>query len=296
MPEHNNPSEEQAAQLQNIRLRPVVYSLPAMNEVTIRSDITYKKVADGDLKMDVYYPGDYEGETRLPAVLYIHGDGGPESVKTAKEWGQYTAWGQLTAASGLIAITFNHRSSDGLTKIYEVASDIDDLIRYVRDNSDLLGIDASRLCIWSCSAGTPYALRVALHDSPTFVRCIVSYYGLADLHVYYDTTHKEDTLDDPTAALPYLSEEVLNEFSAAHIINKAQGQIAPLFIVRAGLDHPALNASIDRLMTAAIAKNSELDFMNHPSGHHGFDVLDDNPRSREIIKATLTFIKTHLLT
>ena len=37
------------------------------------------------------------------------------------------------------------------------------------------------------------------------------------------------------------------------------------------------------------------DLMNHPEGQHSFDMLDDNARSREIIKATLEFIKAHLL-
>ena len=35
-------------------------------------------------------------------------------------------------------------------------------------------------------------------------------------------------------------------------------------------------------------------FMNHPSGMHAFDMLNDNDRSREIICMTLEFIRTHL--
>jgi hypothetical protein len=34
--------------------------------------------------------------------------------------------------------------------------------------------------------------------------------------------------------------------------------------------------------------------MNHPTGLHGFDLLNDDARSREIIRATLEFVKTHL--
>lgn len=298
MAEHNNPSEEQAAQPLDIRLQPVVYRLPTMNEAVVRSDITYKTTASGDLKMDVYYPGDYEGETRLPAVIFVHGDAEPELLKNIKDASQYTCWGQLSAASGLIAVTFNHRSSESLTKIYEVASDIEGLIRYVRDNSDMLGIDANRICIWSASAGSPYGLQAALRDDTASIRCIVCYYGLTDLHVYYDTTHKDASTQgaaqEPVQAFPYLSEEVLNEFSASHMLNKAQGHVAPLFIARAGKDHPAINASIDRLITAAIARNAELDVMNHATGRHAFDILDNNLRSREIIKATLSFMKTHL--
>jgi hypothetical protein len=34
--------------------------------------------------------------------------------------------------------------------------------------------------------------------------------------------------------------------------------------------------------------------MSHPTGEHGFDILNDDERSREIIKATLAFIHEHL--
>ena len=43
----------------------------------------------------------------------------------------------------------------------------------------------------------------------------------------------------------------------------------------------------------AIAKNAKIDFSNHSTGHHGFDLLDDNSRSREIIQRTLDFIRAY---
>lgn len=265
----------------------VVYTLPNMEEAIVRSDMTYKTVGTTELKMDVYYPSNYEGETKLPAVLYVHGDANAESLKNAKDWGQYVSWSQLTAATGLIAVTFNHRSSEGLTHVYDAASDIDDVIDYVRNNSDLLGIDANKLCLWTCSAGSPFGLRSALHNTPSYIRCIICYYGITDLQVYLDDEEKQPSFT--------LGQDVLEEFSAATYTQKAQSQLAPMFIARAGLDHPNLNASIDRLVAATIAKNGTLDFMNHPTGRHAFDIRDDNARSYEIIKATLEFMKTHLL-
>ncbi|GAC1628269.1 MAG: hypothetical protein NVS4B11_26080 [Ktedonobacteraceae bacterium] len=270
---------------QDFRELPTVYSLPDMEGAIVRPDIAYKTVESGDLLMDVYYPEDYEGETRLPAVIYVHGDASPEFLKNAKDWGQYVSWGQLAAASGLIGITFNHRSSEMPTKLYDAAKDIDDLITYIRENSKSLGIDANVLCIWTCSAGSPFGLRSALREDASYIRCIVSYYGIADLKVFYDT-------DD---ALPHLSDEVLDEFSAPNRLSKRTNALPPMLIVRAGLDAPELNSSIDRLLTAAITKNVSLDFMNHATGRHAFDLLDDNVRSQEIIRTTLDFMRTHLL-
>jgi hypothetical protein len=34
--------------------------------------------------------------------------------------------------------------------------------------------------------------------------------------------------------------------------------------------------------------------MNHPASGHGFDLLNDNARTREIIKATFAFLAEHL--
>jgi hypothetical protein len=46
----------------------------------------------------------------------------------------------------------------------------------------------------------------------------------------------------------------------------------------------------------ALAANATLDFANHPQGRHGFDILDDDERSHEIIARAAAFVKTHLST
>ncbi len=277
----------------DFRLRPVVYAISGMEQATVQKDIVYKTVDGNELKLDVYYPSDYDGETRLPAVLFVHGDGPPEFLKDAKEWAAYISWGQLAAAMGLIGVTFNHRSTEMLTKLYDAASDVDDLIEFVRDDSKMLGIDANRLGIWVCSAGGTIGLRSALRDNPEHVRCIVSYYAISDLKVYYEQPEEETEFPGPP--LPDLSQEVLDEFSGAALISKSTGDVAPMLIVRAGLDDARLNASIARLVTVAVANNVNIDFMNHATGHHAFDMLDDNERSKEIIRATLEFLGEHLV-
>jgi hypothetical protein len=37
-----------------------------------------------------------------------------------------------------------------------------------------------------------------------------------------------------------------------------------------------------------------IEVMNHPTGRHGFDIIDSNERSREIIQRALEFLKTNL--
>jgi acetyl esterase/lipase len=52
--------------------RPVVYSIPGMDQAKVKSDIAYVKDASADfLKMDLYTPADAKGH--LPVVILIHG-------------------------------------------------------------------------------------------------------------------------------------------------------------------------------------------------------------------------------
>jgi hypothetical protein len=46
--------------------------------------------------------------------------------------------------------------------------------------------------------------------------------------------------------------------------------------------------------TSMSCLRSEL-FMTHPGGQHAFDILDDVARSHEIIKRTIEFLKTSLI-
>lgn len=230
-----------------------------------------------------------------------HGGKPSDFLKDAKDWGCYVSWGQLVAASGLVAVTFNHRSSEALTRLYEVAGDVDDLISYIREHAGTLGIDADVLGIWTCSAGSPMGFRSALRNAPFYVRFVISYYGIADLKVYYQEPAGSEAepgqpgrANEPEQALPIFSNEVFEEFSAAAYLHKGVGRTTPMLLVRSGLDAPELNTSIDRLITAAVANNVDIDIMNHSTGHHAFDILDDNARSREIIRATLEFMKVHL--
>ena len=38
-----------------------------------------------------------------------------------------------------------------------------------------------------------------------------------------------------------------------------------------------------------------LDLLDHPEGRHGFDILDDDDRSREIVGRTFDFLRRRLV-
>jgi hypothetical protein len=121
-----------------------------------------------------------------------------------------------------------------------------------------------------------------LRDRPAFVRCAVVYYGSMDLQ-------PARTLIP--ASVP---DDELRAFSPIAYLAAEPDRVPPLYIARAGLDHPGLDSALDRFVQEALARNLAIILVNHPQGQHAFDIVDDGPRSREIIRVTLEFMRTHL--
>jgi acetyl esterase/lipase len=69
----------------------------------------------------------------------------------------------------------------------------------------------------------------------------------------------------------------------------------PLFIARAGADQtPNLNETIDRFAAGALKANLPVTVVNHPSGPHAFDLMEESEGSREIVRQILAFLRFHL--
>jgi acetyl esterase/lipase len=136
----------------------IVYTLPGMDAVPVRKDLVYKTVDGESLMLDVYTPPRAAPGARRPAVLFVHGDGPPDLLRHAKDWGVFTGWGRLVALSGLVGITFNHRSTEGWTRLPEVAGDVADLMTFARREAADLALDADRLGVLVASAGGPAGL------------------------------------------------------------------------------------------------------------------------------------------
>ena len=71
-----------------------------------------------------------------------------------------------------------------------------------------------------------------------------------------------------------------------------------MLVVRAGRDNiPTLNDALDRFVARALAANAPITVMNHPTGGHGFDSFDnkgDEERSKQIVRSSIEFMRTHL--
>lgn len=265
--------------MDDITKKRIVYAVPGMDRVTVRRDLVYKTVEGAALHMDVYRPPDAARESRLPVVVLVHG--GPIDPRmTPKDWGVFRSYGELLAASGLAAVTFNHRLY-APARVRDAAADVADLLTHLRREGEALGLDTGRIAVWAFSGGG-FLLSGVVRDAPAEIRALVAYYAILDLQV------------PPPGADNSLSAETRRELSPVAQVEAGAPVKPPILIARAGRDNPWLNASIDRFAQAALARNVSLDLLTHPNGQHGFDILDDDARSREILRATVSFLKERL--
>ncbi len=245
-----------------ITTRAVVYSIQGMDAVTVSRGVHY---ANG-LTMDLYYPPD--PAPLLPAVVMVLGypDVGvaPRLGCQFREMAMSVSWGQLFAASGMVGVLYETRSP---------VTDVEALLAALCENGPALGIDAARIGIWSASGNVPVALSVLMDGK---VRCGALCYGF-----------------------------MLNAAEAAgqfHFANPVAGRRVEdlpsntaLFIARAGQDQFAgVNESIDAFVPAALQCNLPLTLVNHPSGPHAFDLMDDSEASRDVIRSILAFLRANL--
>ncbi|MEW6735861.1 MAG: alpha/beta hydrolase [Acidobacteriota bacterium] len=269
----------QETQRHEITKKRVVYQIDGMDMVTIRQDVEYQVTDAGVLTMDLYYPPASKSEARIPAVVFVNGypDPGLEKLLGCKlkEMESYISWGQLTAASGLVAITYSTGK--------EPARDIQTLLQYVRHNAAALGIDENRIGVWACSGNVPNALSVLMQEDRSYLKYAVLCYGLM-LDLEGDTS-----IADAAKQWGFA-----NSCTGKSVADLAQN--IPLFIVRAGQDEmPHLNETIDRFLNKALTCNLPITFVNNPQAPHAFDLIQDSETSRQIIRQILVFMQFHLL-
>lgn len=266
------------AGIEEILKKEIVYKIDNMKNVDIQKNIVYKIEDSKELLMDLYTISNHKKQ-KLPVVVLIHGEA--KSINF-KETGQYTSYGKLIAASGLNAVTFNHKVlSDGFT-VEEVNNDIEKIIKYLIENADKLNIDKNKIAIWCFSGGVPFGLYNGMSNSFDCVKAIIAYYGFCDL-------------ESVGRLLDFnIADEDILKYSPINLISEDSKRIPPLFIARAGLDNTIINESIDKFISKAIKNNLTIDVYNHADGGHAFDLFNEDDRTKEIIELSLKFLEYNL--
>lgn len=186
----------------------------------------------------------------------------------------YVNWAQLIAASGMIAILYQNE---------EPGADVRAVLDYVYQHADELRVDATRIGVWASSGNVPVALSRLLRDARPAVKCATFCYGLmleVDGQRYVADAQQQFGFVNPTEGKS-IDDLVPN---------------LPILIVRAGKDEiPHLNDTIDAFVGAALARNLPITLVNYADAPHAFDLTLDTPRTHDVIRRVVAFLRFNLL-
>jgi dienelactone hydrolase len=163
----------------------------------------------------------------------------------------YVSWARAAASKGLVAIVPDLHGGEGS------ARDFQQLITHLGERAATYGIDREAIAVYAGSGNVFTAFPIVEDPKQTMVKAAVMYYGTAPV-----TQFRRDL---------------------------------PLLYVRAGLDRPGVNGNttsgITGLAALAIAQNAPITVINDPTGHHAFEMIDDDAVTRDVIDRTIDFVK-----
>ena len=150
----------------------MVFDLPRIEDAIIKKDIPYYDISGTTLKMDVYYPPDFDFQRNIPAVILVLGYPDMAGKKLLgsefKNYIQFVSWCKIIAASGMAAIMYQSNNPE---------QDIISLSNYLKTNENNLKIDITKVGAYTCSAHTPTTITYILNGSNNIFKCAVVYYG-----------------------------------------------------------------------------------------------------------------------
>jgi hypothetical protein len=248
-----------------------------MDAVRVRADFEFAQRDSASLVFDLYTPPREAGAPPAPVVVIVEGypDPGLKAVFGCrfKEMGSTTSWARLIAASGMAAVAYTNERPE---------PDLHALLAHLRAHGAHLGIDASRIGVFTTSGHGPLALAQLLRDARERIQCAALLYPYTlDLDGANEVARAARTFGFANAC----AERGLDDFA----------RDIPLFVARAGRDElPGLNDALDRFVARALAANLPLVVANLPDAPHAFELSDDGPATAAVVDEVLAFLRARL--
>ncbi|HEX6095396.1 MAG TPA: hypothetical protein VF432_03645 [Thermoanaerobaculia bacterium] len=266
----------------------VVLEIPGMQHVRVRENVVYKRIGNQSLRFDAYYPFgvEHEPELRVPAIILVSGQAAPEVMPKIRGIRFVaTAARAIAARANRVVIVHDIRSvlapgarDDEQKAMPDVAADLDDLIRYLRQHGGELGIDGDSLAILARSAGGTYGLRAAWLGERPYIKAVSLQY----------TDVSGASLRGSGLEPKFLAEVATLDLA------RSPGRKAPLQLVTAEHDFFHDASAVAALKEALAANGTELEHIHLPNGDHGFDLVNDTEESRAAFLRTILFLRSHL--
>ena len=133
------------------------------------------------------------------------------------------------------------------------AHDFQALVDHLMQHGSEIGVDTAAIAVYAASGNVYTALPLLEDPRQTAIKSAVIYYGSAPI-----TSFRRDL---------------------------------PVMYVRAGLDRSTVNQDIVALTSLAVSQNAPVTLVNHATGYHGFEELNDDDATHDVIARTLEFVR-----
>jgi acetyl esterase/lipase len=248
---------------------------------------------DRSEKADLYLPLEPQKETRLPAVIWIHGGGWNGGQRDGNR--EINVCSTL-ARNGYIAMSIDYQLAKGVGAAWpQNLADCKTAVRWLRKNAARLGIDPDHVGVMGGSAGGHLAAMVALTtaadglDPPgpygeysCSVSCCVDMYGISDIGRYHDVRMLGKTLEE--------SPELYRLASPLTYIRTN----SPPFLILHGTADNTVNIEQSQWLDESLTRvGVEHELVIIPDAPHTFDL---QPKQRDLRPIVLDFLDRHLKT
>ncbi len=204
---------------------------------------TYVIRNDTTLSLDVYPPLD--AQHKAPCVVVIHG--GSWHHGTSKDLAPLNHY---LAAHGYFVASVNYRLAPH-HPFPAARDDVQTAIRYLRANSEELGLDPQRIILIGRSSGAHLALLVAYTADDPSILGVVSFYGPPDLRYSYEHPSKYPAVFDTRRVLTTFMggslEQIPAVYDEASPINYVGRRTPPTLLIHGGRDEFVDLQEIERL-------------------------------------------------
>ena len=208
-------------------------------------------------ELDLYLPA----STPAPAVLMVHGGPVPRDRDVRPpQWPAFRGYGALLAQAGLVCGMFEHGFVDHET-LASAQKEIRKAAAALREDPR---VDPSRFGMWFFSAGGLFMGSV-LADPPAWGVTAVAGTYAAPAH--------------PDVHAPDLLRATLT----------AELSDIPLLLVTPENDLEWIVTASTELLARCASEHREVDVIEVPGGHHGFETVDDTDEARDAVRRSIAW-------
>ncbi len=216
-------------------------------------------------QVDLHLP---DADGPRPAVVFVHGGPVPRDARpTPRDWPTFVGYAQYVASLGAVGATVDHGLHE-LADYERAAEDVAAAVELVRADPR---VDPDRVALWHLSAGGLLSADW-LAAPPPWLRCLALTYPIL-------------------APLPNWG-VVGARFRPVAAVRDA-GEL-PIVLTRVGLEHAAIAATVEEFLTAAEESAANVEVIDIPLGHHGFETLDHTDQARHAVDRAVRSVLRHL--